>query len=247
MPEIQQDPAARPDESIVEMSDYQSVNVFAIAALLVGLASVLAFIHPLLWSIPVVAIGLSGVALYLISHSAGAQVGRKIALVGLAAALALGAAALSKQFVFQWAVQREAQTYCQLWFDLLARGEPHKAHQLANSPLARQRLDSDLWEHYRNVPDARTSLHGFVEQPMVRALLELGDQTDVQLFESFAETRKRKTTVLQIYSVSYHTPDGIKTFFCSMNLERTRDSTTGNAEWRLVDFQGAIPSPFEEL
>ena len=233
------------DETIAQTSEYQSVSTFAIVALLVGLASGLAFIHPMLWTIPVLAVALSGVALYRIAHSDGEQVGRKLALAGLVAALVLGSAAASKRFVFQWAVQRDARAFALLWFDLLAEGEPHKAHQLANSPLARQRLDSDLWEHYRNTPEARKSLHDFVEQPLARILLEVGDRSDVRPFNSAAETRKGRTSVRVDYSVSFESADGLQTLFCSLFLDRTRDPDSGNAEWQLKEFKGPMPSPFD--
>lgn len=226
-----------------EEDGYKTLCPLAIWALLLGLASALSLIHPLMWAVPVVTVMTAIVALRRIVRSEGAETGRGLVLLGLSLAIVFGSAAASRRVLTEWAIRRDARAFAQLWFELLADGEPHKAQQLGNSPEYRQPLDADLWEHYRDDPKDRQSLQDFVDQPLVRALLELSHKAKAKLCETVVERGGRRDTVLRTYRVTYDDADKRKTFYCQIVLERTQVKGTGNYAWRVTRFDGATPRP----
>ncbi len=91
------------DTQIIESppadESYRTVSASAIFALVLGLFSAVAFAHPLLWALPLVAAGLAIAALVRIAQQPHELIGRKAALIGLAAAVLFGSAAISYSFV----------------------------------------------------------------------------------------------------------------------------------------------------
>src|SRR5689334_5841351 len=79
-----------PDSDLIE---YRPVSGWCVAAVLLGLASILALIHPLLWSVPLAGVCVSLLALRRLDRSETKLLGRKAALVGLAFSLIYGVAA----------------------------------------------------------------------------------------------------------------------------------------------------------
>jgi hypothetical protein len=77
--------------------DYVAVNQTAIVAVLLGLASALAFFGYLLLIIPIVGVIFAVVAIRQINDSSGTQTGRGLALLGLALCVLLGGAAVAKE------------------------------------------------------------------------------------------------------------------------------------------------------
>src|SRR6476646_9155703 len=79
--------------------DYVAVNQTAIAAVLIGLLSVVSFFGHLLLVIPVVGVIFAIVALRQISNSNGTQTGKGLALLALLLCLGLGGTAIGMEAV----------------------------------------------------------------------------------------------------------------------------------------------------
>ena len=105
-----------------DLPEYQSVSPLAVLALLLGLASVLAFTAPLLSAIPVAAVGLALAAMASIKKSAGRLTGERLARWGLALALICGVAARAHHPVRDALLDRQAQDAIEQWVGLLANG-----------------------------------------------------------------------------------------------------------------------------
>jgi hypothetical protein len=80
-------PLPHPDDRTI---DYRGVSGLAIAALVLGLLSPVAFVAPLLWSVPIFAIGFAWAAMHRIKAGGGELVGGNMALLGLLLAVLSG-------------------------------------------------------------------------------------------------------------------------------------------------------------
>jgi hypothetical protein len=98
-------PAPDPMASLHKMSrtagagtqEYVAINATAVVAMLLGFASALAIVTPILLIIPVVAIFVSIIALRQIRNSGGTQTGSVLAILGIVLSLAFVAAVGGKQ------------------------------------------------------------------------------------------------------------------------------------------------------
>src|ERR1051325_9373441 len=72
--------------------DYVAVNLTSIFALLLGLASALAFLHWAFLAVPLVGIIFAIISLRQINNSSGTQTGKGLAITGLILCLLLGGA-----------------------------------------------------------------------------------------------------------------------------------------------------------
>ena len=135
-----------------EPTEYRSLSGLAVAGLAFGLLSAAAMIFPLLLTSAIVGLVLSTWALVRIRRQAPVLVGRRMALAGLFLSVLFAAAVPVDRLVYRWRIQSEARQFGDLWFELLSRGEPQKAHQLTVEPRIRERLDDRLWASYRDDP-----------------------------------------------------------------------------------------------
>lgn len=81
----------------VALGEYRAVNSLAVAALVLGLASWMSWLHPLLYLLPVAALALGLGALWQIRRSQGTQGGTALAGAGVLLAVALGGWALAAE------------------------------------------------------------------------------------------------------------------------------------------------------
>src|SRR5688500_10904316 len=84
------------------LASYQGVSIMAVLALLLGVASALALVHPFLWVVPPVAVVLSILAIRAIDAPDSNLTGRRLAIAGLALALLFGLWAPSRVLTRQW-------------------------------------------------------------------------------------------------------------------------------------------------
>jgi hypothetical protein len=155
-------------------------------------------------------------------------------------------AAFSSAWSYRYWLDEESRPLGRLWFQLLQRDEPHKALQLERFPSNRQPLDANLWSFYRDTEEARGALERFVADPLVRALLALGPQAEVELFAIEKFSLSGDTSfVSQVYRVAYEDAGQTKTFFVRLVLERNIRPDTGRGQWRVVSYEGGV-RPFDE-
>ena len=92
-------------------------------------------------------------------------------------------------------VRDDARAFGLAWFQLLAQRQPQMAFQLTLDPGDRQPLDSDLWTVYRNSPERRKALKEYVDGPLVKTLLALGESATVRYWgtEDFSGEKGSET------------------------------------------------------
>jgi len=115
---------------LTDATRYSQVSPTAVIALLLGLASPLAFIGPLFFLFPAAAVGVGLVALGKIRSSEGALTGQSLARFAMALGVACLAAALVRGSVRDALMQRQAVDFTTRWIGLLADGQIKEASEL---------------------------------------------------------------------------------------------------------------------
>lgn len=227
------------------LPEYRAVSGLAVGGLLLGLASVLAFVHPTLWAMPVVAVIVCGLALRRLASEGSTLVGRRAALIGLAVALICGISSPIQYFSFRYQMRADAIRAAREWFTALREDRPWAAHQLTVSPEGRWSLDdAGLVGKYTADPDR---LKSYAKNDTIRLLLTLGKHCHVRHYENIGVvTTMGGQNVLDIYAVTVEYEGRRITFFIRIGLFRTYNLATGKWEWRIstADFVRAPPGEF---
>lgn len=212
-----------------DVIEYRPVNPLAVVGLLAGLASVLAFAHPLLWLLPALGALISAWALRSMATAASEQVGRKAALIGLTLSLLFGAASVTRLTFFTWQLRVETRQLAQQWFEALRDGNPYRADQFGRSPAGRVEREDDLLARYAE-PEERQHLLEYLEEPAVRMLLSLGKYAQVRYFANeLTDALSAQPAVVDIYAVSVQR--GGQTTSCFVELVWTRNIEYGTNKW----------------
>jgi hypothetical protein len=178
-------------ETSVDDVEYRSLSPWAVIALVLGVASAVAFAGPLLLAIPVLGVFAAAIALWRVSAEGSELTGRRAALWGLALSVCFGVGAVADLVATRWRLESEATELTMAWFDHLQHGRLEAAHQLTLVPW-RRRVGGDLAEYYRVQPEARADLEAFLAEKPTRAVLDLGKRGMVRpLRTTFIATDSR--------------------------------------------------------
>ncbi len=222
--------------------EYRAVSGLAIGGLLLGLLSAVAIFHPSLCLVALVALVVNVLALRKIAGNPSVLVGRKAALVGMTLAVACATVGSSHWYASRWFIRREAQRFGAIWFEALARNEPHVAAQYSMPPTERWPLDKGLINRYVDEPDKLEQLQEYTDMPDVRALLALGEEAEVRFYNTEHQGRRNgEDTVLQVYAVSYSEAGARKTFFVALSLSRLFTADADRAQWWISDHNHSSP------
>jgi hypothetical protein len=222
---------------------YRPVSGWAVAGLLLGLASVFALAAPLLWTVPALGLAASAIALWRLSRPANVAIGHTAALCGLALALIFGTAAPSATLSNRWYLVRQADALAQSWFGYLRANEPAQAAQLLEA-AGRRQTRSDQLEQYYQQSEPRKELRTFVDQPLVTTLLALGSQAEVRLYESADIDHNEQRDLVTLYYAVTRQQDGRpKTFFVKLMVDRSIDRKTRQPSWQILSTSGGARPP----
>ena len=230
------------DRQDAEIARYRTLSSPAVGALILGLASPLAIIDPLLWCVPFLGIAVGGWALWRIAWSAPAQIGRKAALLGLTLSVFFGTAAVADWFVYREMICHQARQFAARWFEFLAHGQPREAHQLTINPLLRQPPQQGLQDVYREDTELKRQLDGYVAEALIAKLLKLGEKARVRYDKTVAQGHTGELDVLgqrfAVTSDDEETGEEV-TFFVTVVIERLR-LDTGQIGWQIVGVRGDV-------
>lgn len=231
------------DHDAAELSEYRSVSKLAVVALILGIASALAWIGPYAWAIPVVALCVSLISLARINRPALGLSGRKAAIGGLCLALIFGIGAPTRYYTYRYLVQREGLQFAMQWFEHIRNGDVEYAHQMAVPITQRQPTTDDLSRFYREHPQSAAELRVYADSALVRTLLELGDRANVRIYHRFGVSVSPLTDeLLDEFAVTYEENGEKKTFFLYVLLERHFNSFSGRGHWRISDIRVGKPT-----
>ena len=225
------------DSADEEYLEYRPMEPWPIAALILGLASVSAFIVHVLLLVPILGVFASGVALLRIAREPG-KPGRLLALAGLSLSLFCIAGSVSRTMSTEAMLARQARPVAKRFLELLQAQHPEEALLLHLPPDYRRPVDSDLWVFFRNDIEARTELQKFVANPGVRMLLALGDKARVRFLYTRAADYDGRTGQADCwFAVTFTDTDGRKkTLIFTLLMERKPTQDADLSPWRVRDF-----------
>ena len=230
-----------------DLGAYRAVSGLAVAGLIVGVCSVMAFIHPLLWLVPLAGIVLDALALRQIAEASSRLIGRKAALVGLAISLVCGTSAPIQAFLYRRAMQAQAIEIADEWFNSLRENRPELAFRLSQHPTSRAaRVKSPIAEYLGN-DMMRDSLRSFIRQSPNALLLKLGRRGHVRLYQNEDVWSDQVVDgVRDIYVVTVGQDPTAVSFFIRLGTTRSRDLATGEWQWQ-VSKNEFVTMPSSEL
>jgi hypothetical protein len=226
-----------------EASEYRAFSPAAVGSLICGLLSPVSLVGPLLLIFPVLGVGLAVVALRSIANSQGELVGRRVALAGLALSIVFGTAGPVQSATTAMRLTAAARPIADRFFEFLRHDEPHYAHQLTTVPANRRVLNENLWSYYGGNQANRDDLTKWASQPLMRFLLEQGDQAQVRYYGpgSVSVVGDPQYADL-IYAVTHPVASGQQTFFVRVTVER-RTLQSGEIFWRITGVEGGYRPP----
>jgi hypothetical protein len=223
----------------VELPDYRPFCVTAGVGLVLGILSFLAFLHPVMWFWPLVALLVNAYALFLLSRS-DRLAGRNAAVWGLFLAILFGVAAPSRLGVYYWMALRDARDFGRQWLEAVLEGNVYKAHQMSSMPNDRKPLDDTLIPLYEQSSDLRTHLDTYLKTPVIATLRSLGSRALVRHYQTErVNSDGRNDLVEDVYAVTFDDEQGRKkSFFVKLFLWRNLNKTAGPRYWRVQNPEG---------
>ncbi len=237
-----------------ELAEYRRPSVQAILALILGVLSPTALIHPMYWIVPVVAAAIALIALRRIATSDGQLTGRGIALVALLLAMLFGAWAPSRLFSRQATLYREARQYSQAWLDLVLAGRLYEAYELHLQSASRHPPGTDFEKIYGefNLPleapvntplggfpsteQPREALRHFFSMPPLDRVVAIGSRGKAR-FDSndqlHHDERSQSDLILQTYSITYDDNGENQGFQIVVAMRRVAAGDSTDALWHV--------------
>lgn len=228
-------------DGLADVDSYRAVSPWAVLTLLFGVASGLAFVHPLLALIPVLALFAGALALRQIRHYWPTYIGRWAALLGLWLAVLVLVAVPTRWFVWHVLVEAEATRFGDQFMQLLAAGKPIEAHQLSLPVNLRLPPDDSMLEIYRSDPARIEGVRSFVADRPMRALLALGERADIRLYEvESVMTNGSSAAVSLLYAITFDDQGTRRTFFERLILLRESRPGASRSGWKVHQVSGDV-------
>lgn len=227
------------------LDDYRPVSALAIAGLLLGLCSVLALIHPVLWLVPLSGVLFDWWALRRMAVASPPLLGRKAALVGMTLSLIFGLSGPIQYWVHCRALRAEAIELADEWFTALRENRPDYAFRLTHRPTSKAERARPPTVDHAIGEEPLTPLRKEVKEQPQEILLKLGKKARVRLFKHEAVWRDDASEgTRDAYVVTVGQGDEAVSFFVRIGCLRSQNHATGEWQWQITkhDFLG-YPDP----
>jgi hypothetical protein len=230
-----------------EIESYRTICVSAFCGLGLGLLSLLAFAYSLMWVLPVAGVLVSVIALRRIAREPDRLVGRRAALIGLAVSVLIGIGVPTQALTHRWVVLYQSERFAGEWFTHLRDGNPHMALELTREIKKRRPMGEGLWQVYRNNPSDAEALRKYIRDPLVAALLVLGDSATVRHYQTVSFVPiDVGDAIEEMFAVTYEEDGQQKTFFVNVSVGRDFEPYKGVIPMRIFHAEGGIvPEQFE--
>jgi hypothetical protein len=179
-------PAFSSDDSDVVATTYHRISPVALLGLLLGLASPLAVLSPLLWILPAGALIASAIGIVHTSRPDSELAGKKVAQLGLFLAVLFGVGGPTRWWAERTWMAREAREFVGAWLDRFQQGDAAKAFELSKTHVGRRTAEVDLEEYYAK-EENQTKLASFKLRAPVVKMLALGKDGEY-LFQGIQST-----------------------------------------------------------
>lgn len=215
-----------------ELTDYRPVSKLAITAMVVGLLSVLANFKNVMLVVPIAGIVLSIVALRQIANSDPKFLGRKAALIGLAASIIFGSYAITRSQVEHLVVSKQAAQVAKGWIKIVRSGNLPQAAEWMKHPTSRRGPGTNLSEFYATDEDANTFLKNMSTDGSIRRLQLIENESDIKfrgLVDSFKDNQ------IEMYDFLFEIPPDPTSDSQRLLLRVRRTSNKGRVLWVMAD------------
>lgn len=232
-------------EDIIE--SYRAVSSLAVAGLILGLCSVVALIHPVLWLVPLVGIAIDCMALRQIAMASPPLLGRKAVLIGMTLSLIFGIAAPIQYGAHRRALRAEAIELAEEFFTVLRENRPDYALRLTRQPTTKTARTKPPMAMPSMGEDALASVRKFTQEQPAELLLKVGKRAHVRLYQHGEVWRDESTEgVRDTYVVTVDEETQPVSFFVKLGCTRSQDLATGEWQWQISKNE-FVSYPTEEL
>lgn len=226
--------SSREEESLVE---YSTISILAIIGLLLGVASALAMVGPVLWIVPPLAVVVSTIAWRRIADSPGLT-GRNVAMMGIALAIFFGTAAPARMVSRKTILYRHARPIATAWFQLLAKKDLQAAHQWTLSQSQRQNPDLPLAQFYDGDHHADEARDNFFKRPHISKVAEMAPTSRLEFVKNHDQFGDdRGEYIVQLFRLRDERDGQERTLETLLVLQRSVRKTTGEISWQVTNLK----------
>ena len=216
------------------------LSAWAVVALVAGLASAVAMISPMLWSVAGAALVLCVVVKIHLSHHRGNLGGSQLATIGLALSLIFVTAAPARQFLRQWNIRQQSADVGSEWLHYLIRKEPYNAYESMRPVSMRRPLSSQLeWQYTADKNEAQAYSY-FLNNPLVKAISLLPPRVQVRHYETEkVETSSEGADIISdVFALTWQGKDNKpQSMLVRLEIERQVDPTRVAGLWRILNYE----------
>ena len=222
-----------------DLAQYRAVSPLAVSALALGIASALALLHGILWTLPAAAIVCGALGLKATAGPHATVTGRKAAAWGIILGLFFGAWAPAAALSRGWMVRSQSREFTAAWLDLVQGGRLQYAHQFTLSPLDRQTQESSIIPYYEKDEQAQERLEKYFGQPPLERIAAAGGTSRIEFLRTEDHTVQKDTDYLvQLYRVHLEDAEdtqGPAVVALAMSVERSRHPFTRKIVWKIAE------------
>jgi flagellar biosynthesis protein FliP len=264
MAQVELPQVAFTDPEAPEISEYRPLNQWVVLAVALTVLSLSAFLMPIFWIFPLLAVIVSFVALRSLLDETRPTSGRRGAVMALVLSLFILGCAPVRYITVMMMTANQGRAHAEAWLAMVQEGRLHEAHQLSLDLYSRVAPHEDLEQHYRARPDTSTSspspdspmammaafsppeeLRNFFNQPGLKNLVAAGKEAEVEFVRSagFEPSQAANLTVVDLRYVVRYVVDGKpQRSRLRILMERAMVPQSGVTHWRVksVDDMDAL-------
>ena len=238
--------------------DYQAISAFCIVSLILGLLSFSGFVSPLLWSLPMIGIVVSIIAILRVRRD-HRLMGATAAYIGMTVSCFVLASAPVRHFSRQQALYSQARGHAVDWFEMVQQQEVIEAFEFQLYYHERQPQGSNLENYYAETPamkmpgsdkdmdletrmmatpDPYVRMKSFFARPPLKYVAE-HPNGEIQFVRNLRIERKtglRRDKILQLYHYSFEENGARRTVAIEVKLERDfYGGEISESHWRVAE------------
>lgn len=197
------------------------------AALALGIASLVVFVAPAVAIVVPVAGVVAGAAALLRMRRDPSLAGRLAAIAGLALAVFSLAAGPTYWLVREWQLRSAAESVARSFVERLIEGDSRSAHQMTLPPERRFATDRPLADSYRDNALARDDLVRFTREEVVRRLRALRGENITRVELEWHESHRGVDWFGVVVESGEDSSESAPEFQLRLLIKRTADESGG--------------------
>ncbi|MBI1900510.1 MAG: hypothetical protein HYS13_05275 [Planctomycetia bacterium] len=217
-----------------EVPGYAPVCGLAVLGFVLSLLSGLAWLSPVMWTIPVLGVLVSVVSLRRIASQSPRLGGRKLAAWGLCLSLLAGGGAVAYEEGAKALTIAQGRHIAASWFDYLRRGEVERSHQLMLEPAERESRVNEIKDIYAESELRQEQLKAYLNTEPIGDLAREGDKAKVELKPlSDLYTTAMEEMVIDVYTVTIERDGKPQSQDYRVTVVRRVDARGKPLEWKI--------------